>query len=424
MEPTTASEPKLQIRRVPLDALHQDPANARAHGPENMAAIQASLARFGQVEPLLVNAATKQLVAGHGRLAAMRNLGWTECEVVELDLNSIDACALALALNRSAELATWDEETLAKLLSSLKSEDALDGVGFSDAELDELLAQFDDGTHDVEDVTPEDPPAVPVSRLGDLWTLGDHKLLCGDSTDPASFDLVLEGERADLVWTDAPYGVNYVGGTEDELTIENDDLQGADLERFLRAAFTAAAAACKPGAVWYVAAPAGPNFLPFAQVLTDLGIWRQSLVWLKDALVLGRSDYHYRHEALFYGWTPGAAHQPPPTRAQDTIWEVPRPRVSREHPTTKPTALVVRAIENSSKRGAIVLDAFCGSGTTILAAEQTRRRACGIEIDPRYCDVIIRRWQKATGKQATLDGKSFDEVKEARHGATAPSSSI
>jgi DNA modification methylase len=407
---------QLTIRRVALDALIPDPANARTHGPENMDAITASLQRFGQCEPLVVHAGTGRVIGGNGRLAAMKKLGWTEADVVELDLNAVDATALGIALNRTGELAEWDDEALSKLLASLRDEGALDGVGFSNAELDELLAQFDDGTNDVADVEPGDPPADPVSRLGDLWVLGNHKLLCGDSTDPTGFDTVLEGERADLVWTDAPYGVNYVGGTEDELTIENDDLQGADLERFLRAAFTAAAAACKPGAVWYAAAPAGPNFLPFAQVLTDLGIWRQSLVWLKDALVLGRSDYHYRHEALFYGWTPGAAHQPPPTRDQCTIWECPRPKASPLHPTTKPTALVVRAIENSSKRGAIVLDAFCGSGTTILAAEQTRRRARGIEIDPRYCDVIIRRWEQATGKQAMLDGKTFDEMKEERHG--------
>ncbi|MCA8982022.1 MAG: site-specific DNA-methyltransferase, partial [Planctomycetes bacterium] len=198
------------------------------------------------------------------------------------------------------------------------------------------------------------------------------------------------------------------------LTIQNDDLQGDDLEGFLRDTLTPAAAACKPGACWYVAAPAGPNFLPFAIVLTDLGIWRQTLVWVKDSLVLGRSDYHYRHEALFYGWTPGAAHQPPPTRDRDTIWECPRPMASPDHPTTKPTALVVRAIENSTKRGAIVLDAFCGAGTTILAAEQTKRRACGIELDSKYCDVIVRRWQEATGKEATLDGVPFSTVKESR----------
>ena len=417
-------ERQLTIRRVALDALHFDPANARTHGPENLSAIEASLARFGQAEPLVVHAGTGRVIGGNGRLAAMRKLGWEHADVVELDLDTIDATALGIALNRTGELAEWDDAALSKLLATLKDEGALDGIGFSDAELDELLAQFADGTNDIEDVEPEAPPENPVTRVGDLWVLGEHKLLCGDSTDAASFDLVLEGERADLVWTDPPYGVSYVGGTDDELTIENDDLQGADLERFLRAAFTPAATACSPGAVWYVAAPAGPNFLPFAQVLTDLGIWRQSIVWLKDALVLGRSDYHYRHEILFYGWTPGAAHQPPPGRDQDTIWECPRPKASPFHPTTKPTALVVRAIENSSKRGAIVLDAFCGSGTTILAAEQTRRRARGIELDPRYCDVIIRRWEQATRRQATLDGKTFDEVKEARSGATAPSSAV
>jgi len=419
LEPTTAPEPKLQILRVRIDALIPDPSNARLHGPQNMDAITASLRRFGQVEPLLINAATKQIVAGHGRLAAMRSLGWSECEVVELDLTAIDAAGLAIALNRTSELADWDDEALAKLLATLRDEGALDGTGYSDAELDELLAQFDTATNDIEDVAPEDPPEVPVTRLGDLWILDDHRLLCGDSTKQDDVTRLMGDEQAELVWTDPPYGVSYVGGTDDALTIANDELQGEDLERFLHAAFTNAASVCKPGACWYAAAPAGPNFLPFAQVLTDLGVWRQTLVWLKDSLVLGRSDYHYRHEALFYGWTPGAAHQAPPTRDQDTIWECPRPKASPDHPMTKPTALVVRAIENSTKRGAIVLDIFCGSGTTILAAEQTRRLARAIELDPRYCDVIVRRWEQATGKQATLDGKTFDEVAKERRAERA-----
>ena len=366
-------ERQLTIRRVRLDALHQDPANARAHGPENMAAIEASLARFGQAEPLVVHAGTRRVIGGNGRLAAMKRLGWTEADIVELDLAAVDATALGIALNRTGELAEWDDATLAKLLASLRDEGALDGVGFDEAALDELLAQFDDEARDIEDVELEAPPKVPVARLGDLWVLGEHRLLCGDSTDPASFERVLGGERADLVWTDPPYGVSYVGGTDDALTIQNDELQGEDLERFLGAALTPAAAACKPGASWYVAAPAGPNFLPFARVLTDLGVWRQTLVWLKDALVLGRSDFHYRHEAIFYGWTPGAAHHPPPGRDQDTIWECPRPKASPDHPTTKPTARVVRAIENSSNRGALVLDPFCGSGTTVFSRPLTRR---------------------------------------------------
>ena len=407
-------ERQLTIRRVALDALHFDPANARKHGEDNMAAITASLRRFGQAEPLIVHAGTGRVIGGNGRLAAMKKLGWTHADIVELDLEAVDATALGIALNRTGELAEWDDEALAKLLASLRDEGALEGVGFDEAELDELLAQFGDEVRDVEDVEPEEPPEHPVTRLGDLWQLGDHRLLCGDSTKPEDLARLMDGERADLVWTDPPYGVSYVGGTEDALTIANDELQGEDLERFLRAALTNAAAACRPGVCWYVAAPAGPNFLPFARVLTDLVIWRQTLVWAKDALVLGRSDYHYRHEAIFYGWTPGAAHQPPPTRDQDTIWECPRPRVSEDHPTTKPTALVARAIENSSQRGAVVLDVFCGSGTTILASEQNRRRARGMELDPRYCDVIVKRWQAATGKAATLDGLPFDQVAEER----------
>ena len=166
--------------------------------------------------------------------------------------------------------------------------------------------------------------------------------------------------------------------------------------------------------MWYVAAPAGPNFLPFASVLTDLGVWRQTLVWAKNAFVLGRSDFHYKHETIFYGWTPGAAHHAPPTRDLDTIWECPRPAASPDHPTTKPTELVTRALEYSCDPGEVVLDPFCGSGTTILASEATGRRARGIELAPGYCDVISRRWQEATGKRATLGDQPFDEVRDGR----------
>ena len=188
---------------------------------------------------------------------------------------------------------------------------------------------------------------------------------------------------------------------------------------FLRSTLGNALDACKPGAVWYVAAPAGPNFLPFASCLAALRVWRQTLVWVKDAFVLGRSDYHYRHEAVFYGWKPGAAHHEPPDRTHDTIWEVPRPRASPDHPTSKPVELVERALLMSTARGELVLDPFAGSGSTLIAAEASGRRAACVELDPRYCDVVVRRWQEATGREAVLDGdgRTFAEVRSER-GAT------
>lgn len=278
--------------------------------------------------------------------------------------------------------------------------------------------------------TAEDPgpgplPAIATTDPGDLWILGRHRLLCADSRSESTVARVMAEDKADIVWTDPPYGVSYVGGTRDELTIKNDDLTGDALEAFLRDVFGHTTAACKPGAAWYVAAPAGPNFLPFAKVLTDIGVWRQTLVWLKDALVLGRSDFHYRHEALFYGWTPGAAHHAPASRCGDTVWEVARPKSSPDHPTTKPIELVERALLTSSLPNAVLLDPFAGSGTTLLAAEGTNRRARAIELDPKYCDVVIRRWQEAAGQSAVLEetDEAFELVAKRREHSEFPDES-
>ena len=412
MEPKT-KEPGLAIRRVPLDALHLDPANARAHGDENLAAIEASLCRFGQAEPLVVQSSSGRVIGGNGRLVAMRKLGWSEADVVELDVDDLTAMALGIALNRTSELAEWDEENLARLLKELRAEEVLDGVGFDQGDIDELLESLGElDVAEIDDPGPEPLPQQPVSRVGDLWLLGNHRLLCADSRDPESYTRLLKAEQVDLVWTDPPYGVAYVGKTEDKLEIENDELGLDDLEEFLRTALGNASDASRPGAVWYVAAPAGPNFLPFAKVLTDLGVWRQTLVWVKDTFVLGRSDFHYRHETLFYGWKPGAAHQPPPSRDQDSVWECARPKASPAHPTTKPIDLVTRSILASTKPGATVLDNFAGSGTVIIAAESASRTARAIEIDPRYVDVAVRRWEAATGNEARLeaDDQSFEAV--------------
>ena len=408
----------LTICRVPLDSLHLDPANARSHGKANMAAITSSIRRFGQAEPLVVQASSGRVIGGNGRLVAMQELGFTDCDVVQLDVDDLKATALGIALNRTGELAEWNDEVLARLLKELRGLDELDGVGFNDKEIDTLLADLHGvgGMGTVEDPGPGPLPAVATTVLGDLWQLGRHRLLCGDSRSQADGQRVMGEDQADIVWCDPPFGVSYVGGTQDALTIENDDLTGDALEAFLRDAFTHAVIACKPGAAWYVAAPAGPNFLPFAKVLTDLGVWRQTLVWLKDSLVLGRSDFHYRHEALFYGWTPGAAHHAPSSRSGDTVWEVDRPKSSPDHPTTKPIELVERALLTSSDPNAVVLDPFAGSGTTLLAAESTNRTARAIELDPKYCDVVLRRFQEATGSSAVLEetGEAFDAVMERR----------
>ena len=213
----------------------------------------------------------------------------------------------------------------------------------------------------------------------------------------------MAGAKVAAVVTDPPYGVSYVGKTKDALPVHND---GKDtLLPLLQASLSMAAKQSHPGAIWYVAAPPGPQFYSFATVLTELEVWRQTLVWAKQSLVMGHSDYHYQHEAIFYGWTPGAAHKAPPDRKQTTLWHYDRPTASREHPTMKPVALFAKMLENSTSVGSQVYEPFCGSGTTLIAAEQLNRKCYGMEISPAYCDVIVKRWENLTGKTAVLDGQ-------------------
>lgn len=398
---------------VSVEEVHLNPANPR-HNDAAVGPVADSLRRFGWQQPIVAKPGG-EVVAGNTRLKAARELGMEHVPVVRFEGSELDALAFGIADNRTGEVAEWEDEALRKLLANLAAEDSLEGVGFTPEEVETILAAGAEAP-EVEDAPPPAPPEDPVTQPGDLWVMGEHRLLCGDARRPEDIRWVLDGKQADLVWTDPPYGVSYVGKTDDALEIENDELAGEDLERFLEEALGNAAEDTKPGGAWYIAAPAGPNFLPFAKVLDRLGIWRQTLVWLKDVFVLGRSDFHYRHEALFYGWKPGAAHQEPPDRTHDTVWSFDRPKVSREHPTMKPVELVVHALQMSSGRGDLVLDPFLGSGTTVIAAEGTGRRAAGLELDPRYADVIVRRWQEVSGQEAALGetGESFSAVEEGR----------
>jgi DNA modification methylase len=396
---------------VPVTSLSLDPANARKHDERNLASIRGSLARFGQRFPLVVQKQGMVVRAGNGRLLAAKELGWTHVAALVVDESEVEATAFAIADNRTAELAEWDDESLAQLLQSLP-DDAFAATGFGDDDLKELLDRLAPA-EPTQDEVPE-PPEAPVSRRGDLWLLGDHRLLCGDSTSADDVWGVLNGERADLVLTDPPYGVSYVGKTEEALEIANDGVEG--LDGLLGAALGLAAEACRPGAVWYVAAPAGPQFAAFGKVLGDLGIWRQTLAWVKDSMVLGHSDYHYKHEALFYGWVPGAAHREPPDRTRTTVLEFDRPKASREHPTMKPLALWAELMGNSTGRGDLCYEPFSGSGTSIVTAEQLGRRCCALELEPRYVDVAVKRWEALTGQNAVLggDGRTFAQLAEER----------
>lgn len=383
---------------APIDKLNLLPGNPRRGDVD---AVAKSLAAFGQRKPIVARR-DGTVIAGNHTLQAARQLGWPEIAVVWVDDDDTTAKAFALADNRTAELGTYDDQLLADLISEVRDADPdlLAASGWSDEATKELLNAIaaNEPTPVIQgdpDEVPESAPAKTVS--GDVWLLGPHRLVCGDSTVSTDVDKLMAGGQADMVWTDPPYGVRYVGKTVDALTIENDDLDAKGLEAFLRIALGEASNACRPGAAWFVAAPPGPLFVPFGLVLLELGIWRQTLVWLKQNFVMGRSDYHYRHEAILYGWKPGAAHTEPPDRKGDTIWEFDRPSRNGEHPTMKPIALIERAINNHTKRNDVILDLFGGSGSTLIAAHQTGRVARLMELDPKYCDVICARFQKATG---------------------------
>src|SRR3982751_439536 len=416
-EPVIA--PDLAPLAVPVDKLKLLPGNPRVGDVD---AIARSLAAFGQRKPVVANR-DGTVIAGNHTLLAARQLGWDAVAAVWVDDDTTTAHAYALADNRTAELGTYDDAALAAFIGQVRGADAelLAATGWTGDDLQDLLDRLAPEpiplATDPDDV-PEQAPAI--TERGDHWMLGTHALVCGDARDAGDVAEALDGALADMVWTDPPYGVDYVGGNHElrpeerlalgGLTIENDGAE--DTANLLRAAFAVALKSCKPGAVWFTAAPPGPPFRTFCEVLGDLGVWRPTLSWVKDSLVMGRSDYHYRHESLLYGWVPGAAHQAPAARTHDTVWEVPRPKASRDHPTMKPVGLVMPAIKNHTARGGLVLDPFAGSGTTIIAAQVTGRRAAAVELDPHYCDVICKRFEQATGivpiragqEQSFLDG--------------------
>ncbi len=359
-----------------------------------------SIRRFGFGSPILARAADRVVIGGHTRLKAAQKLGLDKVPVRFLDLDPAEAAALALADNKLGELAEWDDDAVAEILGELEQQGTpIDGLGWDDDELKALLGDGIEAAPPSDDAPEIDEEGEPDSTAGTVYQLGPHRLVCGDSTKPETWSSLLGDERLQMVWTDPPYGVSYVGKTKDAMTIKNDSLDDDGLAKFLRAAFSATLSGCHPGASWYVAAPAGPKGIPFAVELMALGLFRQRLVWVKSVLVLGHSDYHYRHEDIYYGFAPGKNGRMGRggdgwygDNSQTTVLEFDKPSRNGEHPTMKPIPLVVKCIENSSKPGWIVGEPFGGSGTTLMACAQTGRVARVIELDPRYCDVIRRRW--------------------------------
>ncbi len=384
----------------------------------DVAAVARSLDAFGQRKPIVARVDTGEVIAGNHTLMAAKQLGWSEVAVVWVKDDDATAKAFSLADNRTAELGGYDEELLAGLIGEVLEADTtlLEATAWTPDDLAELLERTgggpDTATEGDEDAVPDDAPSV--SQPGDIWTLDRHMVACGDSTDPTVMQTLVGDRIADMVWTDPPYGVSYVGKTADALTIDNDSLAEGQLEEMLLGAFQSAMAVCRPGAVWFVTSPPGPLMLTFGKALNDLGIWRQTLTWVKDTIVLGHSDYHYRHEPMFYGWVPGAAHQEPPDRKGDSVWEFDRPKANREHPTMKPVELIRKCIENHTGRGDLVIDPFGGSGSTLVAAHVSGRTGAVVELDPRYVDVICMRYFRLTGSvPVNQDGVLFP-VEEAK----------
>lgn len=365
--------------------------NAKVHDKKQVANVANSIKRFGWQQPIVIDD-NGVVVIGHCRLMAAKKLKMKEVPVtIASGLTDEEIRELRLADNKTNE-SDWDFGLLAEDTQDLEFEgfDFDWGLPGEELEPDEI----------VEDDYDEELPEEPISKQGDIWQLGRHRLMCGDSTQPDDIDKLMDGEKADLLLTDPPYNVAYEGGTG--MTIQNDDMEDAEFRQFLREAFKCADHAMKPGAAFYIwhADSEGYNFRGACH---DIG-WqvRQCLIWNKNSLVLGRQDYQWKHEPCLYGWKDGASHNWNNDRKQTTVLDFDRPKKNDIHPTMKPIALFEYQIHNSCPDGGIVLDSFAGSGTTIMACEQDGRTAYCMELDPKYVDAIINRWEKFTGEKAVL----------------------
>ena len=380
---------------VEIEKLKPYKNNARTHSDEQIEKIAKSMKEFGFINPVLVDG-NLNVIAGHGRILGAKKLGMKEvpCLFIE-DLTEEQKRAYIIADNRLAEDAGWDKELLKIELEDLKNMNF--DITLTGFELEDFDFSMDE-TEVIEDEFDETVPEEPTSKKGEIYKLGKHFLMCGDSTDINDVEKLMNGVKADMLLTDPPYNVDYEGGTG--LTIQNDNMDDETFREFLRVSFFNANSVMKEGAVFYIwhADSEGYNFRGACH---DIG-WkvRQCLIWCKNTLVMGRQDYHWKHEPCLYGWKEGASHLWASDRKQTTVLEFDRPSVSKEHPTMKPVGLFDYLIKNNTNKDDIVLDLFAGSGTSIIACEQNGRIAYSMELDPKYVDVIISRWEKLTGQQA------------------------
>ena len=414
-------DPADRQERWPIDRLIPYARNARTHSEAQIAQIAASIREWGWTTPILVDE-NGTVLAGHGRLAAARQLQMTKVPVIVASgWSDAKRRAYILADNKLALNAGWDDQILALELADLGNDFDLNLIGFTPDEVAALTPeQVKEGLTD-EDAVPE-PPEEPITVLGDIWVMGKHRMMCGDSTSVDAVEKLMDDQFADLVVTDPPYGVSYADknaslnltgkGNRIQTPIKNDHLQGSELREFFLAVFSSMFVAMKPGAPFYVFAPQGGEQMMMMMMMQEACLpVRHELIWVKNNHVLGRADYHYKHEPVLYGWKDGAGHPWYGDRNKFSIWNIDKPMQSKLHPTMKPVELLEIPIQNSSKGEDIVLDLFGGSGSTMIACEKTARQARLMELDPKYCDVIVKRWQDYTGQQAihAETDRPFDE---------------
>ena len=393
---------QMNIRMIPATQLNPAKYNPRKDlkpGDPEYEKLLRSVKEFGYVEPVIWNERTGNIVGGHQRFKVLKQLGYTEIQCVVVDLSEAREKALNVALNKIG--GEFEMELLYGLLYELQDEDIdVTLTGYDMSELEEMFQkQAKKGKVNEDDFDADAEAAAivtPVTQPGDIWLVGRHRLMCGDSTDPKQVARLMDGKRARMIFTDPPWNVDYGGSKAPKYKprqIMNDNMTQEDFFEFLTDAAKSMAAACEPGALTYVVMSAQEwgSLMPAMQ---RAGFhWSSTIIWYKDRFVLSRKDYMTQYEPIWFGWVEGARRLIElRDRTQSDVWEIPRPMKSDEHPTMKPIVLVTRALHNSSHYGDIVLDAFGGSGTTLIACEEADRLCCTMELDPKYCDVIVKRF--------------------------------
>lgn len=395
-------EQLLQPQVLPIASLNLDPANARLHPEKNLAAIKASLAKYGQRKPIVVQQQGMVVRAGNGTVQAARALGWTEIAAVMIDEDNATAVGFAIADNRTAELAEWDDQVLSRLLGEMDAATQA-ALGFDDVDMAALQREVD------APLTEDEIPPLPLeakTKSGDLYLLGDHRLLCGDSTNPEDVARLLAGARPFLMVTDPPYGVNYEPEWRNEAGLTSGGSMGK-VRNDDRVDWTEAYRLF-PGVVAYVW-HAGRFTADLVVNLRDAGFdVRSQIIWRKSRFAISRGHYHWQHEPCWYAVRKGESAKWCGDRTQSTIWDIDHKGQDQEteHSTQKPIECMARPIRNHGTRLDQVYEPFAGSGTTLIAAEQLGRACFGMELDPRYCDIIVERWEKLTGRTAVLAGSS------------------